>query len=408
MSDDEGRVQYDGKSLDGLQETLSSDSNTAGLEPIDVGNAIYLMGNVQLSCGNKSQAMELLQEAHRIFQGCKSFECLAYGMDGGGRDDGNELLVSDTLAAMGDCFGQQEQKERSLDCYEQCLATRREILGDNHELVTDALVALGDLFCCGSEGFEERRALSYFQQIPPVQSSPFRVHILEKEAILQFQLGETSSALNKFQELIQMRKDAELEQTVNDTTYFNALISSGVCYYAAGNREKAKSYYKRASGIYAKSQLASENPREASILAFSEAAVRKTRLAKAMDEFKLAMRIRDKWHDGNVAKSEGSSSQTVNWYYYLRDDRRGWPDGWYKFDAQVMEETECLYQTHVVEKKSKWLSFREQSKHVLVSESSGFAYEIDFRKMTQTNAVSGTIRPVARTEDGRPPSDVPS
>mmetsp|Transcript_55329 Transcript_55329/g.83735 ORF Transcript_55329/g.83735 Transcript_55329/m.83735 type:complete len:918 (-) Transcript_55329:210-2963(-) len=91
------------------------------------------------------------------------------------------------------------------------------------------------------------------------------------------------------------------------------------------------------------------------------------------------------------------------WYYYLKDDPLGKADGWYRYDDDNSQEVEELYVTFMANRQSVRLSRR-----VVTSESNGFEYHVNLRTMEQTNASSGTTRPIARTEDETAPTTVPT
>ena len=87
-----------------------------------------------------------------------------------------------------------------------------------------------------------------------------------------------------------------------------------------------------------------------------------------------------------------------SWFYYLKQDPLHKPDGWYPYDSSNSDEVEQLYMEFLVTNRADRFSTR--SVH---SESSGFTYKVDLAEMKQANTQSGTVRPIRRTRNGRPP-----
>ena len=99
----------------------------------------------------------------------------------------------------------------------------------------------------------------------------------------------------------------------------------------------------------------------------------------------------------------GNTNTTAQWYYFLQNDPRGKPDGWYPYDASLNNTVESFYQMCATT-----ASAHPTSGKVQLPTISGFVYEIDFHRMTQRNMTSGKCRPMARTTNGTVPTHVPS
>lgn len=92
----------------------------------------------------------------------------------------------------------------------------------------------------------------------------------------------------------------------------------------------------------------------------------------------------------------------AGWFYFLKNDPMGKPDGWYPYDDDNRKEVEALYGEYRAANQPARLSQR-----VVTSESSGFQYKVDLQAMQQTNTHSGKIRPIQRTFDGQKPTVKP-
>ena len=85
-------------------------------------------------------------------------------------------------------------------------------------------------------------------------------------------------------------------------------------------------------------------------------------------------------------------SSTASWYFYLQNDPRGSPDGWYPYDSTMNQQVEQSFLSN--------LPFT-------LAASGRFSYHVNFVTMTQTNSSTGMARPIARTTNGFPPPHLP-
>ena len=53
--------------------------------------------------------------------------------------------MSETLKNIGNVHREKAEHELAIECYEECLRIRRSELGDLHEKVADALIAMGNV-----------------------------------------------------------------------------------------------------------------------------------------------------------------------------------------------------------------------------------------------------------------------
>ena len=93
-----------------------------------------------------------------------------------------------------------------------------------------------------------------------------------------------------------------------------------------------------------------------------------------------------------------SNNPKASWYYYLDRDPLGKPDGWYPYDSNNSDQVEQLYSDYRSSNRADRLSTR-----MVHSDSSGFTYQVDLSRMTQTNTQSGTVRPIGQGDNGNPP-----
>mmetsp|Transcript_12094 Transcript_12094/g.25764 ORF Transcript_12094/g.25764 Transcript_12094/m.25764 type:complete len:598 (-) Transcript_12094:420-2213(-) len=106
--------------------------------------------------------------------------------------------------------------------------------------------------------------------------------------------------------------------------------------------------------------------------------------------------------------NNGDDNDNAQWYYYTQNDPLGKLDGWYEYDIVNNAEVENLYKiflassTNIDSSQSRLLA-----KRMVTSDSSGFQYLVDLLKMTQTNTITGRVRPIQRTVDGRSPRATP-
>ena len=104
----------------------------------------------------------------------------------------------------------------------------------------------------------------------------------------------------------------------------------------------------------------------------------------------------------NIQNKENMIGENGTWYYYLKNDPLGKVNGWYEYDKANSFEVEETFGTYMATEKAERLQQR-----IITSESSGFQYRVDLKAMKQTNVSSGTTRPIARTENGNPPTKIP-
>jgi hypothetical protein len=98
-----------------------------------------------------------------------------------------------------------------------------------------------------------------------------------------------------------------------------------------------------------------------------------------------------------VLQKSSESAAMGRWQYYLHNNIDGKTIGWYDYEdgpAQVMEK---IYQSN---ERNGGLDVR----HITTGY---FTYEVDFRKMTQTNTKSGTRRAIRRVPPGETPTPTP-
>ncbi|KAJ8603157.1 hypothetical protein CTAYLR_004590 [Chrysophaeum taylorii] len=94
----------------------------------------------------------------------------------------------------------------------------------------------------------------------------------------------------------------------------------------------------------------------------------------------------------NAYRAAGADE--ASWQYYLQNDPRGQPDGWYDYDESNSAEVEEVYASF---QQNRGLSTR-----FVTSESSGFSYKVDLATCAQTNTSTGMERPIRRRQQGVP------
>lgn len=405
-----------------------------GPDSMDMGDALCLMGQAQIAMprNHKNLALSFFTKALTIYKREKAHASIAMVSrcigKAHGRDKDHDLatkvyqeslefqkehlgnrhiLVGDALMALGDCYKQRKLLHKALECYQEALFIFRGALGDHHELVMDVLVALGDLYC--KEEGQEEQALSYYEEVRFCNSSILLEHAIMKSAILLFQQGQTSLAQAKFQEIIAMCQE---QNSLDKEIYFNALISSAVCFFVEGNKDKAKKCFKDAIHMSQESTLFVQQPVVEKLLKGSLAKVdHDTRFGRAFDGIKRTVLL--KQDDGNALDESNlettqESGGDALWYYFLENDPFGnLADGWHPFEVDTGLQLEDIYHSWTSKKHGR-VSPQQKNKPVVSSEPNGFSYEIDLEKMTQTNVLTGRIRPIQRSLDGRAPSTRPS
>ena len=116
------------RALQCLEESLSIRKFQLGDDSKEVGDTLNMMGFLQAKRGELDDALALLWDALRIRK----------------LQDDN-IKVSETLNNIGNVHREKQEYDLSIECYEECLRIRRAELGDGHEKVADALIALGNV-----------------------------------------------------------------------------------------------------------------------------------------------------------------------------------------------------------------------------------------------------------------------
>jgi tetratricopeptide (TPR) repeat protein len=116
------------RALQCLEESLSIRKFQLGDDAKDVGDTLNMMGFLQAKRGEHDDALSLLWDALRIR-----------------KLQGDNVKVSETLNNIGNVHREKQEYDLSIECYEECLRIRRAELGDEHEKVADALIALGNV-----------------------------------------------------------------------------------------------------------------------------------------------------------------------------------------------------------------------------------------------------------------------
>eukprot|EP00957_Ditylum_brightwellii_P179911 13704737-Ditylum_brightwellii.AAC.1 len=96
------------------------------------------------------------------------------------------------------------------------------------------------------------------------------------------------------------------------------------------------------------------------------------------------------------------SEETGSWFYYLKNDLDGKPNGWYEYDKENAAEVEELRGQYLASNRAGRLSTR-----FVQSASSGFMYKVVLSSMTQQNIQTGKTRPIQRTVTGLHPQYIP-
>lgn len=266
-------------------------------------------------------------------------------------------------------------------------------MGEDHALVTDALVALGDMHLRLGQ---ESQVVAHYHKAPKTRSPVFREYILLKTALVHFFKGDTTSALS---ELITFRTMREESKPLHDEEYFVALLVSGVCEYLDGNQLEAKKCYKAAHSISKELKLFESDPASKKALRKSHGKVNQIHLSDIYGRIKRAilMQGRSQAKIYNIIE-ERSQNETETWFFYLHNDPLNKEDGWYAFGADMCRDVEWMYKKYVSAKTPEG-----PSRMIVSYGTTGRDYEIDFQTMQQTNLTSGTKRPIKRSVDGHRP-----
>ena len=111
-----------------FEEALGIRKERLGEEAKEVGDTLNMMGFLQAKRGELDSALSLLWDALRIRKAHK-----------------DDVKVSETLKNIGNVHREKQEHVLAVECYEECLRIRRNELGDDHEKVADALIAIGNV-----------------------------------------------------------------------------------------------------------------------------------------------------------------------------------------------------------------------------------------------------------------------
>lgn len=114
------------RALQCFEESLSIRKFNLGDDAKEVGDTLNMMGSLQAQRDELDDAISLLWEALRIRKHHK-----------------DNVKVSETLKNIGNVHREKREYELAIECYDNCLKIRRSELGDNHEKVAEALIAMG-------------------------------------------------------------------------------------------------------------------------------------------------------------------------------------------------------------------------------------------------------------------------
>lgn len=120
--------QASDRALQCFEESLSIRKFQLGDDSKEVGDTLNMMGYLQAQRSELDDAISLLWEALRIR---KQHE--------------DHVKVSETLKNIGNVHREKAEYDLAVECYEECLRIRRAELGDNHEKLADALIAMGNV-----------------------------------------------------------------------------------------------------------------------------------------------------------------------------------------------------------------------------------------------------------------------
>jgi tetratricopeptide (TPR) repeat protein len=116
------------RALQCFEEALSIRQYQLGDDAKEVGDTLNMMGFLQAQRGELDEALSLLWDALRIRKLLN-----------------DRIKVSETLKNIGNVHREKQEYELAIECYEECLRIRRSELGDDHEKVADALIAIGNV-----------------------------------------------------------------------------------------------------------------------------------------------------------------------------------------------------------------------------------------------------------------------
>jgi tetratricopeptide (TPR) repeat protein len=116
------------RALQCFEEALSIRHYQLGEDAKEVGDTLNMMGFLQAQRGELGEALTLLWDALRIRKLLN-----------------DRIKVSETLKNIGNVHREKQEFELAIECYEECLRIRRAELGDDHEKVADAFIAIGNV-----------------------------------------------------------------------------------------------------------------------------------------------------------------------------------------------------------------------------------------------------------------------
>jgi len=257
------------RALECFEESLSIRQFQLGEDAKEVGDTLNIMGFLMAQTGELEEALALLWDALRIRKL---------------RED--HIKVSETLKNIGNVHREKREYELAIECYEECLRIRRAELGDDHEKVADALIAMGnaqgDL---GSNndamrsyeggkltgnGFSRGNRMStspfHFLSVPPAlrirtmvfgEQDESVAAVLQYMGTLEFRAERLDRALQLLNEYIRIREEVGAE---NDGEFVSVLFMVGNIYKMQKNEEEAKRVFTEAYKIFMDLGLAEENP----------------------------------------------------------------------------------------------------------------------------------------------------
>jgi tetratricopeptide (TPR) repeat protein len=123
--------EFTERALQCFEESLNIRKRRLGEDSKEVGDTLNTMGYLQAKRGELDDALNLLWGALRIR---KLHE-----------DQSNSIKCSETLKNIGNVHREKQEHGLAVECYEECLRIRRTELGDDHEKVADALIAIGNV-----------------------------------------------------------------------------------------------------------------------------------------------------------------------------------------------------------------------------------------------------------------------
>jgi WWE domain len=233
-----------------------------------------------------------------------------------------------------------------------------------------------------------------------------------KKAILLFRRGRVDMALDEFQKLVWMCRDPTwLEYNI----CFNALLSTGICYYLEGSKRKSKIFFEEAIAVALGTNIFSPAVQRL-MHDFEARVVRSTsgggRMAQVFRQFQRPLAPKYSYLELQAKQEIQGDSSHATWYYFIENDPfLEKKDGWYPYDNCTGCKLESMYQAHVADRDPLHVAWPEpELARFFVEIGSAWLsskYEIDLLKMTQTNMESKMTRPIHRSESGVTPRHWP-